>query len=118
MVTVRPATAEDIIAYYGEPARQTMQAVMIEKAGQPVGIIGLVHMPGRKVLFSEYKPELGDDIGNFAVRRAVIQMARLAAASCVPIYSVKEENSDVILRLGFEQVAGDLYQCKRDPVTT
>ena len=110
MVTVRPAASADVLAYYGEPSRHTMQAVMLEKGGELVGIIGVATLPGRRVLFSEYKPELGDDIRSFAVRRAAIEMTRLAISSKLPVFSVKEEESDVLERLGFERVSGDLYQ--------
>ncbi len=109
MIKVRPATSADILAYYGEPCRYTMHAVVIEKAGQVVGIIGVVTKDFRKILFSEYTPELGDDIRSFAVRRAAIQMAKLAISSKLPVFSVKEPDSDVLDRLGFERVHGDLY---------
>lgn len=110
MVTTRPATAADILEYYGEPCQHTMQAVVIEKAGQLVGIIGVATMTGRRVLFSEYRPELGDDIRSFAVRRALMQIVRLALAPKLPVFSVKEPDSDVLTRLGFEPVSGDIYK--------
>lgn len=109
-VTIRAATATDITAYYGEPCQHTLQAVVIEKAGALVGIIGVVTNGRRKFLFSESKPELGADIRSFSVRRAVIEMSRLAISSKLPVFSVKERDSDVLERLGFERVSGDLYQ--------
>lgn len=121
MVTVRPATAADILEYYGEPCRHTMNAVVIDKAGQLVGIIGVVTRFGQKVLFSEYRPELGNDIRSFAVRRAAIEMTRLAISSKLPVFSVKEEESDVLERLGFERVSGDIYQwrsSRQQPLTS
>lgn len=110
MVSVRPATAADIAAYYGRPQRQTMRAVAIVKEGVMVGIIGLARLPGRLILFSESKPELGEDIRSFAVRRATIEMAKLGVRSKSPLYAVKERGSDVLERLGFEQVSEDLYR--------
>lgn len=110
MVSVRPATAADIRAYYGAPLPYTVSAVVLIKAGHPVGIIGLATVTGRRILFSEYTPELGEDRGSFAVRRAVIQMARRAMASKLPVFSVKEPDSDVLSRLGFEHHAGDVYK--------
>lgn len=110
MVTVRPATAADIADYYGEPRRETVQAVMVMKAGAAVGVIGLKHEPGRLILFADQRPELGEDVGAFAVRRAILQMVRTALRSKLPLFSVREPDSDVLPRLGFERVCGNLYQ--------
>lgn len=110
MVTVRPATAADILEYYGEPQRYTIQGVVIIKAGAAVGIIGIAQLPGRRILFSESKPELGEDIRSFAVRRAVIEIIKAATVSKSPLFSVKEQGSDVLERLGFERVSEDLYR--------
>lgn len=115
MVKVRPATAADILAYYGEPCRHTMHAVVLEKSGLLVGIIGVFDRHGHKMVFSEYRPELGADIRSFAVRRAAVAMVRLAIASKLPVFSVKEEESDVLERLGFERVSGDLYKWPSSP---
>lgn len=110
MVTIRPATAADITAFYGSPRRQTVEAVMVIKQGQAVGIIGLVLEPHRLVLFADERPELGDDIRAFAVRRAILAMLRRALRSKLPLFSVKAPDSDVLPRLGFERVFGDLYR--------
>ncbi len=109
-VTIRPATATDITTFYGSPRRETVEAVMVIKADTPVGIIGLKYEPGRLILFADHRPELGDDIRSFAVRRAVLDMVRRARRSKLPLFSVKEPDSDVLPRLGFERVCGDLYQ--------
>jgi hypothetical protein len=110
MVTTRPATATDIADFYGAPRRETVQAVMVIKEGKAVGIIGLKHEPGRLILFADARPELGDDIRSFAVRRAILQVLRTALRSKLPLFSVREPDSDVLPRLGFQRVCGDLYQ--------
>lgn len=110
MVSVRPATAADIAEFYGAPRRETVQAVMVMKAGAAVGIIGLKHEPGRLFLFADQRPELGADIGSFAVRRAVLAMVQRALRSKLPLFSVRDPDSDVLPRLGFERVCGNLYQ--------
>lgn len=109
-ITTRPATAADIAAFYGQPRRETVQAVMVIKEGAAVGIIGLKRERDRQFLFADGRPELGEDIGSFAVRRAVLLMLRIALRSKLPLFSVREPGSDVLPRLGFERVCGDLYQ--------
>lgn len=109
-ITTRPATAADITEYYGSPQRATLQAVVVEKAGAVVGMIGLKHEPGRLILFADHRPELGADIAAFAIRRAVFTMLRRGVRSKLPLYSVREPDSDVLPRLGFERVCGDLYR--------
>lgn len=109
-ITIRPATATDIAEFYGEPRRETVQAVMVIKEGAIVGIIGLKHEPGRLILFADERPELGDDVRSFTVRRAVLTMVRRGLRSKLPLFSVKAPDSDVLPRLGFERVCGNLYQ--------
>ena len=109
-VTTRPATAADITDFYGSPQRDTLEAVVVEKAGKAVAIIGLKHEPGRRILFSDLRPELGDDIRSFTFLRAVLTLVRRAVRSRLPLFSVKEPDSDVLPRLGFERVCGNLYQ--------
>jgi hypothetical protein len=109
-ITIRPATATDIAEFYGGARRETVQAVMVIKAGAAVGIIGLKHEPGRLILFADQRPELGEAVRSFAVRRAVLEMVRQALRSRLPLFSVKAPESDVLPRLGFEHVCGDLYR--------
>lgn len=109
-IEIRPATAADIADFYGERQRATLQAVMVIKDGAPVGVIGLKHGYGRLVLFADQRPELGADVVAFAVRRAILDMLRRALRSKLPLFSVAEPDSDVLPRLGFERVCGDLYR--------
>ncbi len=109
-ITTRPATAADIADFYGGARRETVQSVMVIKDGKAVGIIGLKREPTRLFLFADGHPELGNDIRSFAVRRAVLQMLRTALRSKLPLFSVRAPDSDVLPRLGFERVSGDLYR--------
>lgn len=111
-IEIRPATAADIAAYYGKPCRDTIEAVMVMRGDAAVGVIGLKHEPGRRILFADAHPDLGTDVGSFAVRRAIVEMVRRGLRSKLPLFSVKEPDSDVLPRLGFERVRGDLYQCR------
>lgn len=110
MITVRDATAADIVAYYGAPLAHTVTALVVLKADRPVGIIGFMSVHGRRILFSESTPELGEDRYAFTVRRAIFRMLRRACATKLPVFSVNEPGSDVLTRLGFELVSGDLYR--------
>lgn len=109
-IAIRPATATDIAEFYGGARRETVEAVAVVKDGAVVGIIGLKHEPGRRLLFADGRPELGDDIRSFAVRRAIFRMLDQGLRSKLPLFSVRAPDSDLLPRLGFEPICGDLYK--------
>jgi hypothetical protein len=109
MIHSRPASAADIAAYYGQPARYTMRATAILRDETIVGLVGLATIGLQRAFFSESKPELGADVKSFCVRRAVMEMAKAAKASVMPVVAVADGDSDVLARLGFTHVGYGVY---------
>ena len=56
---IRPATAADLAAYYGEPPRRTMRAWVAVLDGKPIAVAGVAYEAGKPhYLFSEMRPEM------------------------------------------------------------
>lgn len=107
-LTYRFATESDLRRFYGELPRQTIRAVVILLNGEPAGIIGLARDAGCEKFFSESKPEL--DLHRFEVLRAIKLAMSLVESSKCDVYAVREEGTDILLRLGFEHFEGDIYK--------
>jgi hypothetical protein len=109
-VTYRFATESDLRRFYGELPRPTTRAVVVLLNGEPSGIIGLARDAGCEKLFSEYKPEMDPHLRRFEVLRAIKLAMTLVESSKCDVYAVREEGTDILLRLGFEHVEGDIYK--------
>lgn len=109
-LTYRFATESDLRQFYGELPRQTIRAVVVLLDGEPAGVIGLARDGGCAKLFSEYKPEMQHHLRRFQVLRAIRLAMTLVESSISEVYAVREEGTDVLLRLGFEHVEGDIYK--------
>jgi hypothetical protein len=109
-LTYRFATESDLRQFYGELPRQTVRAVVILLDNEPAGIIGLARESGCEKLFSEYKPEMQPHLRRFEVLRAIkLAMTLVESAKC-DVYAVRDEGTDILLRLGFEHVEDDIYK--------
>jgi hypothetical protein len=109
-VTYRFATESDLRRFYGDLPRPTVRAVVILLDGEPVGVIGLARESGCEKLFSEYKPEMQPHLRRFEVLRAIkLAMTLVESAKC-DVYAVRDEGTDILLRLGFEHVEDDIYK--------
>lgn len=75
---------------------------------EPAGVIGLARGSGCEKLFSEYKPEM--HLHRFEVLRAIKLAMTLVESSKCDVYAVREEGTDILLRLGFEHVEDDIYK--------
>lgn len=115
-MALRMAEPADIAAFYGEPPKHTMKAIVGEIAGRVVAIVGMVY-PGRgraPCLFSEFLPGAPRD------RRGIVRAGRMALAkfATVPIFAVANQDEPTAPRfltfLGFQLVghgpAGALYR--------
>lgn len=94
--------------FYGELPRQTVRAVVILLDGEPAGLIGLARESGCEKFFSEAKSEL--DLRRFEVLRTIKLAMSLVKSSKCDVYAVREEGTDILLRLGFEHVEDDIYK--------
>lgn len=109
MITWSFATAEDVVAYYGEAPAQTMRAIIIRVDGVPAGIIGMAFEEDRMRAFSEYREELAPYLKSMTVLRAIKAAQRMFASSVKPVVAVRECGSGILERLGFAQVDEELY---------
>lgn len=53
---IRPATRDDLIAFYGEPLKQTVIANVGVVKGKIVGCGGAALVDGRVIVFCDFKP--------------------------------------------------------------
>lgn len=109
-LTYRFATESDLRQFYGELPRQTVRAVVILLDNEPAGVIGLARDASCEKLFSEHKPEMQQHLRRFEVLRAIKLAMTLVESSKCDVYAVREEGTDVLLRLGFEHVEDDIYK--------
>jgi hypothetical protein len=107
-LTYRFATESDLRRFYGELPRQTIRAVVVLLNDEPAGVIGLARDVGCERLFSNSKPAL--DLRRFEVLRAIKLAMTLVESSRCDVYAVREEGTDILLRLGFEHVEDDIYK--------
>jgi hypothetical protein len=109
-LTYRFATAADLTRFYGELPRQTIRAVVVLLNGEPAGVIGLARDGGCAKFFSEYRPEIEPHLRRFEILRAIKLAMTLVKSSSTEVYAVREEGTNVLLRLGFEHVEDDIYR--------
>lgn len=110
MTRVRYATPADILAFYGEAPRPSMQAVVLEVDGAVLGVGGLYTEAGRIIGFSDFKPEAANY--KLSIIRGAKMILELMRKKRRPIYAVRDESIDTapgfLAYLGFEQ-DGDYY---------
>jgi hypothetical protein len=102
---IRQATADDLIAYYGEAPQHSMKAYVVILDGKPIGIAGVSYQvreeAGRVKLFSEMKPEMR------RYKKTMLKGARemlkaFAVPGMVAVANPEEGNSRKLLAsLGF-----------------
>lgn len=112
-LTVRPATAADFFALYGEKPDHTIKAEVVEADGRVLGIGGIAYSGERPLLFSKMLPELRRH-KRFIVEAALHLAARAKAAHAVAVADPKEHCSVRLLtKLGLHKVAdsagGDVF---------
>lgn len=73
-------------------------------------VIGLVFRRDGAWLFSDYQPEALNFRHSMAVLRAIKKAMTLVKKSKRPVYSVRQEGTDLLERLGFVQISEDVYK--------
>jgi hypothetical protein len=101
----RPATQDDIAAYFGEPQRVTVKAIVATLDGVPAGVIGIARQGKTARLFSEFRPEVRPYLKSMTALRAIKAMSESVKQSRLPVYAmVQEDEPDsprILERLGF-----------------
>jgi hypothetical protein len=88
----------------------TTRAVAILLNDKPVGIIGLAYGIDCATLYSDSKPEIEPHMKRFEVLRAIKLAMRLVMTCRRDVYAKRQEGTDIVERLGFEQLEGEVYK--------
>lgn len=97
-------------AYYGEPPKVSIQALVLEVDGAVLGVGGIYAGRGKVIGFSDFKPDAA------AYKKSIIKGARmmlgLMRSKRRPVYAVRDESIDTapgfLAYLGFVQ-DGEYY---------
>lgn len=107
MTTIRMATQRDIESFYGKMPPLTMKGFVVEHDGSIIGIGGVYWNEGKKVLFSEIKPE------GKKFKKTMVRVAKRIVAELNPRYALAdgctEGAAKLLEHLGFEPVEGVEY---------
>jgi hypothetical protein len=109
-LSYRWASAADLQQFYGELPRPTLRAVVLLLDDVPAGVIGLARDSGCDKLFSDAKPGFEPHLRRFQVLRAIKLVMSMVESSARDVYAVRQEDTDILVRLGFEHVEGDIYK--------
>lgn len=73
-------------------------------------VLGLANRCDHATLFADFNLEGYEMRHSITVVRAIMQIMKMVKESKRQVYSVRQEGTDLLVRLGFEQVADDLYR--------
>jgi hypothetical protein len=102
--SIRPASAEDIAAFYGRPPQRSIRAFVAVLDNVPVAVAGIAYqgIRGAPYLFSDMRPEMG------RYRKAVVRGARAVllalARPGMPASSSTPAAVRFLKRLGFVEL--------------
>ena len=110
MMTVEPASPEQIALFYGR-VPVTMTAFCLARDGRPVGLFGLEWHKGYRIAFSSLLPE--GRLYKKHILKCGKLLVELIKESRFPVFAVRDKNeptSDALLRhLGFEPHDNEVY---------
>ena len=110
-ITVRNATAADILAFYGGPTPGTLRALVAEMDGEVVGVIGIVRERQWGKFFSDSKPKLQPHLKSITIMRAIKRALRFCEEYRGPVLAQAHdaESCRLMHRLGFTHLYGGWY---------
>jgi len=104
-VEIRPATATDIEALYGHPAKFTLRAVVAEHEGEVLGIMGVFHSTPL-MAFCQVTPRMKERYPT-TILRAVKAFPTLLHGYSEPIYAIPDPNEpharEILKKAGFRR---------------
>lgn len=109
-LSYRFAAEVDLIRFYGSLPKMTVKAVVVHLAGEPVGVIGLAMGLDCATFYSDAKPELDLSKKPMAVLRAIKIAMKMVESCDRTVYAISQEGTDIVKRLGFEHLEGEVYQ--------
>ena len=107
--SIRYATTDDFIAFYGECPPYTMRAIVILLDEKPIGMGGVVVSKDSVAIFSDIHDTLKSYKKTFV--RGMHEVMRMAHEFNLPIYAVETEPTSptVLKHLGFENNGQGVY---------
>lgn len=87
-----------------------MKAIAIHQGGRPVAIIGMAMDKQVARAFSEYVPEFEPYLRSMPVLRAIKAAQKMFSESVRPVIAVRGSDCEILRRVGFELVEGDVYR--------
>lgn len=107
--THRMATAEDLVAFYGEPPKETTRAIIFLDGDKIVAIGGVKRQQGRLSAFSEIKPDA--NLSKMTIGRMAQVVMDMIRTYKVPIWAAAEklgaDTGKLVKRYGFEHQASN-----------
>lgn len=77
---------------------------------EPAAVIGLAYRPDCATAFSDSKPEIDPYRKSMTVLRAIKKVMQMVKDSKRTVYALRQEETDTIVRLGFEHVQDEVYK--------
>lgn len=109
MITVRPATADELAEFHPEAAGTSYRAWACELDGETVGAIGLALTRPRACLFCGFSEALRPHLKSMTVLRLLKQVGDLIKQRNAPVYAIRDRTEPkaaaILSRLGFEPYA-------------
>lgn len=115
-VVIRPATAADIAAVYGETPKRTMRALAAELDGKTFGVAGVYYYPDQVVAFSNCLPEYKHL--TWAIAKGTLKVLAMFKKLNIPVLAIADKtipgSDKFLMRCGFEFLRttsqGDVYK--------
>lgn len=103
-ITIRPASAEDIISVYGSAPSRSMRAYAAVVDDKAVAVAGVYYYPDQVVAFSKINPEYAHL--KAGIGRGALKVLRMLKSMDKPVLAVAEPSiptsSEFLERCGFE----------------
>lgn len=109
MIEFRPATQKDVEAFYNGKPMFSMTGIIALEDGKPIGICGVYHCEGMRIVFSEMKQEARK------YRKLILKIAKLLMHGIQgKVYANANPDEQTAHRflthLGFRQINHNLYE--------
>jgi hypothetical protein len=118
VIGTRPATAGDLLEYYGQTFPFSVRALVITIDDRVRGVLGLARRGDHYLLFSDTREELRPYLGRMPILRAIRRVMGWMEERGAPVLAVRSEteprSAGLLERMGFEPYmqtsAGEVYR--------
>jgi hypothetical protein len=111
VISYRPATQADVVAFFGELPDETITAVAVLVDDEPACLIGMARDGNSCRVFSDYKPALEPYLAakNLTLLRALKAAQKQWSETRMPVYTLQERGPEILIRLGFRRIDEGVY---------